>query len=452
MATVKFFLDTRTTDSGWGIVKLRITHNRTQRDYSTKLKVTLGLFDKIKDQGSELDRRIKDRDVIELHQSLFAEKDDVRVFSDGYILRAKNIIKRLGENFTFDTFKLEFENYGKEIEIKNDRTDLIKALNSKSLALIKKGQISHGTNFRLMAQSLERFVEYIQVQDPKRLLPKKNFVLRFEHVDSEFLTDWGHFMRIYGKASQRKINNKPISYSKASESTISIYSRALRIVFNDAIKDKIINPELYPFGRYGYVPPSGTNTKRALKTSDIDLIKNYEPEPMTTEQRSHDLWLFSYFGNGMNFADILRLKWENISENQIIFQRRKTKETPQPIVVRMNDTIKNVIKRWGVESTNKNDYIFPFLQGATDIEREKKIIHQTIKTTNKYMNRIGAKLGIKDKLNSYEARHSFATRLMQSNAPLVMIKDKLGHKKLSTTENYLGSFEKEVEDQYLDNL
>lgn len=33
-----------------------------------------------------------------------------------------------------------------------------------------------------------------------------------------------------------------------------------------------------------------------------------------------------------------------------------------------------------------------------------------------------------------------------------MIKEKLGHKKISTTESYLGSFEKEIEDKYLDKL
>ena len=49
-------------------------------------------------------------------------------------------------------------------------------------------------------------------------------------------------------------------------------------------------------------------------------------------------------------------------------------------------------------------------------------------------------------------RYIFATRFLRSNAPLAMIKEKLGHKKISTTESYLGSFEKEIEDKYLDKL
>ena len=33
---------------------------------------------------------------------------------------------------------------------------------------------------------------------------------------------------------------------------------------------------------------------------------------------------FSYFGNGMNFTDILHLKWGNITDDTISFQRQNT--------------------------------------------------------------------------------------------------------------------------------
>ena len=60
MATVTYFLDTRKSDSGFGIIKIRVTHNRVQRDYSTKLKVEVKAFDKIKKSGETLDGRIKE--------------------------------------------------------------------------------------------------------------------------------------------------------------------------------------------------------------------------------------------------------------------------------------------------------------------------------------------------------------------------------------------------------
>jgi integrase len=454
-ATVNIFLDSRKSASNNGILKLSITHNRVKRLFTTQLSISQDIFNILKKyHDRDIDGRIKDGEVINYHNLLYAPKDEKqKIYIDGFVVRAKNIIDKLESNFDFEKFRFEFETYGKDTTDSESKTDLIKVLNQKCENLKSKGQLSHGINFGLVSKSLERFVKYVQVEDPNRLKPKKNFVLRFSHVDSEFLSDWACFMREQGKLSQKKINGVPIEATGASETTISIYSRALRTVFNEAIYNKVIDEDCYPFGKHGFVPPEGRNIKKALTTSQIDAIKAYKPETETSlEQRSLDLWLFSYFGNGMNFTDILRLKWEDVKGNTIEYQRQKTKENPITISVRINDTIKAILDRWGNKRKGNNDLVFPFLNGINTAEKQKNEIHQIIKLTNKYMNKIGAKLDIDVKINTYEARHSFATRLMRSNAPLAMIKDKLGHKKISTTEKYLGSFEKEVEEQYLDLL
>jgi site-specific recombinase XerD len=85
-------------------------------------------------------------------------------------------------------------------------------------------------------------------------------------------------------------------------------------------------------------------------------------------------------------------------------------------------------------------------------ERQKAVIHQVIKMTNKYMKRIGEKLGIEGDLNTYAARHSFATILLQSDAPVAFISQALGHTNLKTTQSYLGSFDDEKTKGYLDAL
>lgn len=451
MATVNHFLDTRKTDNGLGIIKLRVTHNREQKDYSTKLKVSTSLYEKLKKQRNEIDGRIKDKDLIECYNLLYGTKDGTTVYSDGFVVRAKNIIKKIGDNFNFDTFKQEFDNYGKDVSLVDEKTDVLTALNLKCTNLKGNGQISHGNSFGLMAKSLSRFVEYLQSVDPNRLKPKKNFILRYEHIDSDFLREWSIWMKQYGKSSQKK-NGLP---TPVSETTIGIYSRALKTLFNDAISAKIIDKEnTYPFGRNEFIPPVGRNIKKALSKADIESIKAYKPEDGSLEQRGHDLWLFSYYGNGMNFTDILHLKWGDISDNKkvIVFQRQKTKGNPTTISVKIHETMRNAIERWGNERTNSDDYIFPFLNDKLTPKEQKPVVHQTVKLTNKYMNRIGEKLGIESDLNTYHARHSFATQMMRSNAPLQMIKEKLGHRRLSTTESYLGSFEEEVENEYLDML
>ena len=61
---------------------------------------------------------------------------------------------------------------------------------------------------------------------------------------------------------------------------------------------------------------------------------------------------------------------------------------------------------------------------------------------------IGKKLELELKLTTYTARHSFATVLKRSGAPIEFISESLGHKDLGTTENYLDSFENEIKEQY----
>lgn len=80
------------------------------------------------------------------------------------------------------------------------------------------------------------------------------------------------------------------------------------------------------------------------------------------------------------------------------------------ISVRINDTMREVLDRWANRQKNEKDFVFPFLVGINSLEKRKAEVHQFVKVTNHYLNQIGAKLGIKEKLNTYVSRHCFATR------------------------------------------
>ena len=68
------------------------------------------------------------------------------------------------------------------------------------------------------------------------------------------------------------------------------------------------------------------------------------------------------------------------------------------------------------------------------------------------MKRIGKGLGIDSKLTTYSARHSFATVLKRSGAPIEFISESLGHADLRTTETYLGSFEDSTRESFQKQL
>jgi len=64
------------------------------------------------------------------------------------------------------------------------------------------------------------------------------------------------------------------------------------------------------------------------------------------------------------------------------------------------------------------------------------------------MKRMGIELGFECKLTTYVARHSFATILVRSGAPMKLASQSLGHVNLSTTERYLAGFDLEAQAEF----
>jgi hypothetical protein len=112
-----------------------------------------------------------------------------------------------------------------------------------------------------------------------------------------------------------------------SKTTVGIYVRCLRAIFNEAAENKIIKKEkCYPFGKRRYQIPTSKNVKKALKLQDVCKIYHYTPE-CEQESKAKDFWIFSYLANGINPKDIASLKYRNIDGEYLVFERAKTENT-----------------------------------------------------------------------------------------------------------------------------
>lgn len=107
--------------------------------------------------------------------------------------------------------------------------------------------------------------------------------------------------------------------------------------------------------------------------------------------------------------------------------------------------------RWSNVPTSPDDYIFPVLEPRVTLERQRKLIQQFTKITNKWMKEIAKKLEIDMPVTTYATRHSFSTVLRRSGASTEFILESLGHTDVKTTENYLDSFENETKKQFANN-
>lgn len=299
-------------------------------------------------------------------------------------------------------------------------------------------------NVRLKSKSITTFIQAVdakieelvgegRVGNSMVYTQLKNSVIRFADTKvsfEEITPDWLRRFELFLKGEGKK------------QTTIAIVLRVLRAVYNDAIRKMIVKESLYPFGKGKFEIQEGAGRKLALTLEEIGRIARYESKS-AAKIKHRDYWLFLYLCNGLNVADFVKLRYQDIVDGEICFTRQKTQRTvkvQQEINVVITDDMKRIINEHG--NIDKNGYIFPILKGGEDAMRIKLKTQYLTRQINKYMAQIANELGISH-ISTYTARHSFATVLKRAGVSIAYISESLGHNSLATTERYLASFERE---------
>jgi len=71
-----------------------------------------------------------------------------------------------------------------------------------------------------------------------------------------------------------------------SKTTVGIYLRSLRTIFNKAIEEGNIAADLYPFKKYKI--PTGQNIKKALDKSELKTLYTAKLEPGSFKEKTRD--------------------------------------------------------------------------------------------------------------------------------------------------------------------
>ncbi len=228
-----------------------------------------------------------------------------------------------------------------------------------------------------------------------------------------------------------------------SISTIGINMRNIRAIMNTAKREGIIKETEYPFGVGRYEIKSAEGIKKSLTAEQIRKFKKFHSTNHEL-MMFRDLWLFIYYCNGINIADLVNLKFSNITDGEILFVREKTKRTTKSVKhIRaiVTEDMQRIIDRWGNPPLPDN-YIFNLVKHTDNPQLAMDRKKWFNKNFNQHLKMIGTAIGV-DNLTSYTARHSFATILKRNNVNIAFISESLGHTSLNTTQVYLDSFEKE---------
>lgn len=385
---IVYFDALRPKKDGKCAVKIKITFNRIRVYYPTGIKLEPAEFEQVMNgQRRTLAQKASEKIIIK------------------QLAKAKSVIDALPV-FTFSSFE---ERY---LEQRNTQDSVSFAFDKYIEQLSSEKRLSTAECYECAKNSLTEF--------------KKG--LTFAEITPQLL---------------RRYESKMLKDGK-SISSVSIYLRCLRAIYNQQGIDK----SLYPFGeqKSKYSIPTSRNIKKALTLEEIGKIYHYAAPTGSTKEMAKDYWLFLYLCNGMNVKDFCLLKWSNIEGQILTYKRAKTQSSRKEsklISVALKPETLEIIRKYGLHSISKEAYIFPHLKQGLTAEGERAIYKQLTKTINKYMKRISSELGLNKEVTTYFARHSFATVLKRSGAKIEMISELLGHSSVAVTDNYLDSFEME---------
>ncbi len=230
--------------------------------------------------------------------------------------------------------------------------------------------------------------------------------------------------------------------------TIKYYMKTLRSLLNKAIKDGEASANTYPFGKTGYsVAELAQETeKRYLPNEYIEKLKTAELETYT-KSWARNLFLFSYYCQGMSFVDMANLTNKNIlvleGGKYIAYRRQKTEGKNAKIIrIKITEHIQSLLDWARNETRLIEGYLLPIVS-IEGYEGQELYTHirNRFKKLNIHLKKLAEDLKFEGvKLTSYVSRHSYAMRLKNSGIAEDVISEALGHKDLATTKVYLDSF------------
>lgn len=270
-----------------------------------------------------------------------------------------------------------------------------------------------------------------KMRQSKNALIRENKEIMLDEVDKTFLES-------FERTKLRE--GRKISY-------INGIFRDLRTVINYYSKTVKLIPSSYkyPFAHDGYKICDHFPKKEVLSSDDIKRFLNDPDLQNANEEYAHIIWVLLYLCNGINFADLFRLRWDQKKGNCFVFFRKKTENTrknhKQEIVVPITDRLQKLLDK--VSDPNSPYVLGKLKEGYTEQQYENKL-HKYRGKINKNLKLISNRLNLPIVMNTASARDCYATVLKRSGVSTDVISEMLAHSSTTVTKHYLASIDMET--------
>ena len=210
-----------------------------------------------------------------------------------------------------------------------------------------------------------------------------------------------------------------------AKSSIYDYHKILKIYVREAFMEGLIKSN--PYQNYKLTRGITTNrkflTKEELKAIETKKIENQKLEHV------RDVFVFCCY-TGLAYSDLAKFDFKSAIMTNGMYRIRDYRiKTEVPYNITLMDKPMSILRKY--------DFHLPVISNQK---------------YNDYLKVLAAACGVKKKLTSHVARHTFATTVTMANhVPIEVISKMLGHTNIQTTQLYAKVCQQEV-DQEFDRL
>jgi len=307
-------------------------------------------------------------------------------------------------------------------------------------------------------KSLTEYIDYILTKNPQQdaftTLQKKQ---RAKDLLIEFFQKEDIY---FEELDRKKVEEFECFLTKEREkpfliNTAQVFIAGLRSVYNQAIKDEIIEDNgAFKRFRVSYKNKTSKVFLKDEEIAKIEQMSNFEKEDMFD---ARNIFLFQFYTAGDRISDCITAMWEHITDEnynpikdiekiiempaRFTFEIYKGKSNKKHSILLIQEAKEILLHYY---KTRKNSlFIFPYL--PDDFLKEKKEIKKhehsyrkvklAIGNIDYNLKKISETLGIR-KISSHTARRSFAEIAKSNHGNIADISKALGHSNIQTTQGY----------------
>jgi len=257
----------------------------------------------------------------------------------------------------------------------------------------------------------------------KSVLKKLKDYQKGKRLDFQDMTV--RFLVTYEKYLREQLNNKT--------STVNNSIKFFRRVYNEAIRQEMVDRNKSPFDHYEM--KSEKSTRTYLTEKEIEALETVELPIGTRLELHRDMFVFACYAGGLRVSDVLQLEWDNYDGAHLHIT---TKKTGAQLSIKCPTKALEIIESYK-EQGRSDRFIFPMLPDEVN-KSDLKVLDRKITSATAYINKnlklIAAKAGITKNLSFHVSRHTWATRALTKGMTIDKVSKLMGHSNIKETQIY----------------